>query len=52
MTTTPLGPQRDPAAPAIIDPWKLRDLLIVGIGLPVLFGAMFFAFFFGLSNMN
>jgi hypothetical protein len=52
MTTAPLGPNRNLKNPAAIEPWNLRDLLIVGIGLPVFFGAMFFAFFFGLGNGN
>lgn len=51
MTTAPLGPNRNLNA-AAIDPWKIRDLLIVGIGFPLFLGAMFFAFFFGLGNGN
>ena len=52
MTTAPLGPNRNLTNRAAIDPWNIRDLLIVGLGLPVLIGAMFFAFFFGLGNGN
>jgi hypothetical protein len=50
MTTAPRGQQQD--LKSAIDPWKLRDFLIVAIGLPALFASMFFAMFFGLSNMN
>jgi hypothetical protein len=32
------------------DPWKLRDLLIVAVGLPALVVGMFFAMFYGLGN--
>jgi hypothetical protein len=38
--------------PNAIERWRTRDLLIIGFGLPILFGAMFCAMFFGLSNMN
>ena len=51
MAAAPLGSQSDLTNPSI-DPWKLRDFLIVAIGLPALFAGMFFAMFFGLSNMN
>jgi len=50
MASAPLGQQHD-LNPGI-DPWKLRDFLIVAIGLPTLFASMFFLMFFGLSNMN
>ena len=50
--TAPLGPNRNLTNLAAIDPWKMRDLLIVGIGLPLFLGAMFFLFFFGLGNGN
>lgn len=51
MAAAPLGSQSDLTNPSI-DPWKLRDFLIVALGLPLLFAGMFFAMFFGLSNMN
>jgi len=52
MTTAPRGPNRNSTNPAAIDPWNMRDLLIVGVGFPLFLGAMFFTFFFGLGNGN
>lgn len=52
MPTASLGPHRDLKNPNAIDPWKIRDLLLVAIGLPGLLAVMFFAFFFGLGNGN
>ncbi len=46
MATAPL------AKPDAIDPWKIRDLLVVGIGFPALVCLMFVTFFFGLGNGN
>ena len=34
----------------ITDPWKIRDLAIVAIVLPVLIVGIFFAMFYGLGN--
>ena len=52
MATGPLDPHGDLKNPNAIDPWKIRDLLLVAIGLPALLAVMFFAFFFGLGNGN
>ena len=52
MTAASINRDREPANTDTIERWEKRHFVLIAITLPVLFGAMFSAMFFGLSNMN